>query len=404
MRKRNDSGIGMLILAVLLVGMVLIPTVNAQEENNYSVTAEEAFKHANTRMIRFIATDTQKFESWEGASINPKPLEFYDINDQKLYYQFSVHKNNKTISKIDVGANKTLGQPIQVIEFNPIPYNITEVMEKSIETAEKDYPTGEIESTKMVVYSYPKIGAMTVVKDKTTGDEYRIFIDAYTLDVVPDEPTNETKLGVCSIYEQKSKNEINKNLKKWQKSDEFTKSIEHAATNNGVNINMPVTEKDVKKLSDDTTIVRRSTSYYLDTTLYGQENDHYCAPACGQMIAEYYDVSHTQDYIYQKMGPGYTTGGNVINSNQLNYYQSSTGLNKPRSTYVTVFTFDQAISEINSNRPFVSIRDSHSRVCSGYLNDYPDRYLAIDDPLPENYGYSYMEEFGSEDYRVYVRS
>lgn len=217
MRTRNDSGIGMLILAILLVGMMLVPTVNAQEENSHSVTAEEAFKHANTRMIRFIATDTEKFGSWKGASIDPKPLELYDINGQKLYYQFSVYENNKTIGKIDVGANKTLGQPIQVIEFNPIPFNMTEVMEKSIETAKSNYPTGEIKSTKMVVYSYPKIGAMTVVKDKTTGDEHRIFVDAYTLDVVPDEPTTETKLGVCSIYEQKSKNEIDENLKKWQK-------------------------------------------------------------------------------------------------------------------------------------------------------------------------------------------
>ncbi|MDD3901943.1 MAG: C39 family peptidase [Dysgonamonadaceae bacterium] len=381
-----------------------IPAVSAQDEKNHSVTAEEAFKHANTRMIRFIATDIHKFGSWKGASIDPKPLELYDINGQKLYYQFSVYENNKTIGRIDVGANKTLGQPIQVIEFNPIPYNMTEVMEKSIETAKNNYPTGEIKSTNMVVYSYPRIGAMTVVKDKTTGDEHRIFVDAYTLDVVPDKPITETKPGVCSIYEQKSKNEIDENLKEWQKSDELTKSIEHAATNKGVNISLPVTEEDIKKLSDDLTVVATSTSKYLDTILYGQENDHYCAPACGQMIAKYYGVTHTQNFIYQKMGPGYDTGGNVYNKNQLNYYQSSTGLNKPHSTYVTAFTFDQAISEINYNRPFVSIRDSHSRVCSGYLNDYPDRYLAIDDPLPENYGYSYMEEFGSEDYRVYVRS
>lgn len=393
----------MLILAILLVGMVLVP-VNAQEENNYSITAEEAFKHANTRMIRFIATDTQKFGSWEGASIDPKPLELYDPSGKKLYYQFSVYENNKTIGKIDVGANKTLGQPIQVIEFNPIPFNMIEVMEKSIETAKNNYPTGEIKSTKMVVYSYPKIGAMTVVKDKITGDEYRIFIDAYTLDVIPDKPIAETKPGVCSIYEQMSKSEIDENLIKWQKSNELTKSIEQAATNKGVNINLPVTEEDIKKLSDDTTIVGRSTSYYLDTTLYGQENDHYCAPACGQMIAEYYNVSHTQDFIYQKMGPGYEIGGGVYNNNQVNYYQPSTGLNKPHSTYVTVFTFDQAISEINNNRPYVSIASDHSRVCSGYLYDYPDRYLAIDDPLPEDYGHSYMEAFGSEDYRVYVRS
>ena len=109
-------------------------------------------------------------------------------------------------------------------------------------------------------------------------------------------------------------------------------------------------------------------------------------------------------FIYQKMGPGYASGGGVLNNNQLNYYRPNTGLNKPDSTYVSVFTFSNAVSEINNNRPFVSIRDEHSRVCSGYLSDYPDYYLAIDDPLPEDYGNSYMEDFGSEDYRIYVRA
>lgn len=32
-----------------------------------------------------------------------------------------------------------------------------------------------------------------------------------------------------------------------KKSDELTKSIEHAATIKGININMPVTEEDIKK-------------------------------------------------------------------------------------------------------------------------------------------------------------
>lgn len=65
-------------------------------------------------------------------------------------------------------------------------------------------------------------------------------------------------------------------------------------------------------------------------------------------------------FIYQKMGPGYASGGGVLNNNQLNYYRPNTGLNKPDSTYVSVFTFSNAVSEINNNRPFVSIRDEHS--------------------------------------------
>ncbi|PAV12737.1 hypothetical protein ASJ81_05460 [Methanosarcina spelaei] len=90
--NRNKIGISILVLATLLVGITLIPAASAQKEDNYSVTVEEAFKHANANMISFIAANTPGFENWTGASINPKPIELYDINGKKLFYQFSVYK------------------------------------------------------------------------------------------------------------------------------------------------------------------------------------------------------------------------------------------------------------------------------------------------------------------------
>ena len=45
--------------------MVLIPAASAQEGDKYSVTAEEAFKHANAHMISFITADAD-FEEWNG--------------------------------------------------------------------------------------------------------------------------------------------------------------------------------------------------------------------------------------------------------------------------------------------------------------------------------------------------
>lgn len=42
--SRNKITTGVLLLAMLMVGMVLIPAASAQKEENYSVTAEEALK------------------------------------------------------------------------------------------------------------------------------------------------------------------------------------------------------------------------------------------------------------------------------------------------------------------------------------------------------------------------
>jgi hypothetical protein len=121
---KKKFGIGTLLFAMLLVCVLLVPAVSAQG-NDYSVTAEKAFEHANAQMIHFIATNTDGFGSWIGASIDPKPLELYDPAGQKLYYQFSVYKNSNLIGRIDIGADKKLGQSVQLVELDPKPFDAT---------------------------------------------------------------------------------------------------------------------------------------------------------------------------------------------------------------------------------------------------------------------------------------
>jgi hypothetical protein len=374
--NRNKITIGILLLA-MLVSMVLIPAASAQNRDNYSISVDKAFEHANAHMLYFIATNTPGFENWTNVSIDPKPLELYDLSGQKLYYQFSVYKNTSLIGRIDIGADKKMGHSVQLVELDSKPFDATEAMKKSIEIAKNEYPNGKIKSTQLVVYDYPSIGAMTVVKDKTTGDEYRIFVDVYTLEMIPDEPATETNRGIWSIYEQRLKNGIDKNLKNWQVSDNLTKSIEQAATNKGVNINMAVTKENIKKFSGDTVTMATTIQYDLGSpTVYLQTKYYYCAPATAQMLTKYYNgVKPSQDSIYQMMG-GVAPNG-ISPQNQLSYYKSSSGLNKPNSYLSSDVTFNKAVSEINNYRPFRSGTGDHARVCRGYKQTDSAQYLRI---------------------------
>lgn len=404
MTVKTKFGTNILLLTMLLVGILLVPAANAQEADKYNVTAEEAFTHANAHMIQFIMTNTTGFENWTGASIDSKALELYDINGQRLFYQFSVNKNNNPIGKICIGANKTLGQSVRLVQFDPKLLDSAEAMNKSIEIAKKEYPTGEIKSTKMVVYDYPEIGAMTVVEDKTIGVEHRIFVDAYTLDAVPDRPATKTHFGVWSIYEKISKNKIDVNLKKWQSSDELTKSIEQAANNNGININLPVSKEDIKKLSSGTAIVATTIEKDLGTpTVYLQRKTYYCQPASAQMLTKYYrDTKPSQDSIYSMMD-GIAPNG-VSNEKALIYYRASNGLNKPNSYNSSDVTFNKAVTEINNYRPFMSGTSTHARVCRGYKQVDSAQYLRICDPYPTSLGMAYWKAPGSENDRIYVGS
>ena len=400
---KNKIGIGILVLAILLVGMILIPAASAQKEDNYSVTAEEAFKHANANMISFIAANTPGFENWTGASINPKPIELYDINGKKLFYQFSVYKEKKLTGTIDVCADKTLGPSIYDIKFDPKPYKSAEAMKKSKEIANNKYPTGEIKSTVMVVYSYPKVGAMTVIKDKAAGDEHRIFVDAYTLDEVQDKPVTETEfgdLGVWSIYEAILENDVEENLKEWKKSDNFTKSIEQAATNKGVNINVAVTEENIKKLIGDAAIMA-ITSGDVSVPLFTQETIYYCVPTSIQMLCEYFNIptsTPSQTYIYNYLD-GVPPAG-------LTYYDIEEWVediwDKTPTVRTSALSNIDVVTEIDNERPFFSLISGHCRVCRGYLNQGGYFYLHINDPEGGNLYYE-RTYGGPEVGRVYVR-
>lgn len=119
-------------------------------------------------------------------------------------------------------------------------------------------------------------------------------------------PATETQPGAWSMYEQISKNQVDENLKKWQNSDDLTKSLEQAATDKGVNINAPVTEENIKKLSGNKMIAANavksnifSPASVVQKTLsvsdFQQDNWYFCAPASAQMISAYYNVGYSQN-------------------------------------------------------------------------------------------------------------
>ncbi len=403
--------IGMLFLAISIIGLALIPFANAQEENNYSVTTEEAFESANANIINFIVANAPGFENWTRATIDPKPLELYDITGQKLFYRFSIYKEKKVIGTIDICANKTLGPSVYDITFGPKPYEMSEAVKKSKEITKNKYPTGKIESTNMVVYSYPRVGAMTVVKDKA-GVEHRIFVDVYTLDEVQDKPATETEFGVWSIYDQILKFGNENNLKEWEKSDNITKSIKKAAANKGVNINATVTEENIKILGDEV-VLDSFTGKILDVEGIGQERDVFCGPACIQMLCEYYNNPTpvpTQDTIYRGDGlwswnPDsiYTSG---LSANDIVEW-ATCRWGKTGTITTRLFNSD-AISEIENERPFFTMIPGHFRLCKGYITQDGYTYLRINDPLPvgSTYGTPGVLErtYGSSEIeRIYVR-
>ena len=102
---------------------------------------------------------------------------------------------------------------------------------------------------------------------------------------------------------------------------------------------------------------------------------------------------------------GATAPSGATNPQQLAYYKASNGLAKSGSVDDSSPTYNEAVSEINSNRPFKSGITGHARACKGYsYTDFGVQYLKINDPSPVGSGCSTVESPGQELNRIYVRS
>lgn len=379
MKKNNLLRISTLLMALFLI-FAIVPAMGAQSDENYDVSAKKALEHADAHATYFSIIDALEFEDWKDADIDPQPVEFYDIEGKKLHYLFSVYDSKQLIGRIEVNANKTLGYPVQAFEFDPRPFDQNKAMEKSIEIANDKYPSGEIQSTRMVVYSYPKFGAMSLVIDKATGNKHRVIVDAYSLELIPDKEPTENEPGIWSVYDSISEDKAGENVARWDSSSEVIELMQQPYT-------------------DAQNELPRIGSKELDVPLYGQEESYYCAPATAQMIAKYYGVTHTQDYIFGIMDGD--TGG-CTNSEQLTYYKASNGLDKDGSYHDDTPDFNDVVSEINNERPLKSAVTGHARACIGY-QDYGIRYISINDPWPVNSGSNRLEIWGNVVNHIFVK-
>jgi hypothetical protein len=159
----------------------------------------------------------------------------------------------------------------------------------------------------------------------------------------------------------------------------------------------------MKEIDSDKTITN-THEYELDVPIYLAGTDYYCQPACAQMLTKCYrNTKPSQDSIYSMMG-GVAPEG-IDNREALIYYRASNGLNKPNADSTTKYlTFNDAVNEINNNRPFMSGVTGHARVCRGYKTSGSSKYLRICDPAWRSIGRPYWEAIGAESDHIIMRS
>jgi hypothetical protein len=272
-------------------------------------------------------------------------------------------------------------------------------MKKEVENAKKlvaeNHKNATVTSSKVVCYSYPKIGIMVDIQESKSNEEKSRLFDFSGSEIIGKSINDTNSLEVAdiwSLYAEIPEEELEERLTAW---DEYDKRAKKIADNNFKGDEVQIKIAGVQKT--------------LPFTRYAQENSYYCAPATGKMIAKYYNVIHTQAYIAGMMLVVTGLGTSVYD--QLEYYEDSDGLDKDGSDYDSSPTWAEAKTEIDNNQPLATLISGHTRACAGYCQGADgNNYLYIYDPWSLSFGNSYRGGIYWEDwdsithkYHIYVK-
>jgi len=377
--------LSLVLLALLLAAMAMVPMVSAA--NNYSkekftladsntIPKEVAYKNAMKTMQEFTSSGALN-PKWDGATLDPKPLEIYDLNGAILTYQFTAEKGGMKIGVVDASASKVVGGPVLSIDMNPTNIDGKKIDSKIEEIRNKKYSDYSLLSKKIVSYQYPKLGVLVIFSNPKTGDIKRIIIDTNNYSVVPEEKSRiEGEPGAWSYYDEMSVNQMKENLQM------------------GANLQkLNVTPK-------------YASQKILSFTRYSQTSENWCAVTVAQMISQKYGYSRNQQAIANVMGNGGGQGSTP--SMELSYYQSSIssgGLNKTNSidVYSSSANWYNAADEIDGGRPLKVGNMGHARAIAGYKIENGINYLYIYDPDPNRLLPSWEMYTGTYNNFVYVK-
>ncbi len=405
----NYRKIGLILLALLLAGMAMVPCVNAADTHNENVLretieanyvpVETALNQASFTLNEFVSSDALgERETWLGASVNPNPLVIHNTDGTRLFYLFTIEKNNRKIGEIKVAATKVIGNPVFTIgpatKSLDIPDLEQKVTREAVRYAKKDSPI----STKLVSYAYPKIGIMAEYTDAQTNAAQKIIIDAYDDTIIPDRsPRYEGDRGIVSFYASYPAGQVSEFIDMWSKYDQRIREIGQSNPRPESSGNVVTAES----LQSFAALSTATTEYNVLSpfTLYGQETSEWCTVGTAKMISQWFGVSRTQTAIAAKMGIPTSSPyrGATINE-ELTYYQgsiSSGGLGKSSSLdYYTTY-WDDSKDEIDNGRPFKVGNAGHARAVAGYIRSSSTgyTYFLFKDPYPVNQGSEYWEWF-----------
>ena len=140
------------------------------------IPKDELLEHVYLSVLCSSAAGIPIIADWAKASVTKVPVNIFDINGKPLFYDYTIKKGAEVLGTVRACASKILGSPVISYEVGSRYWDFEVAVKKLTPRVKKEYPRLKIIGTKLVCYSYPKIGVMFEMIDEK-GKSHRLIFD-----------------------------------------------------------------------------------------------------------------------------------------------------------------------------------------------------------------------------------
>jgi hypothetical protein len=379
----------------------------------------EILEHILLSVLRDASMDLPGIPAWLTAGVQKEPIQIFDINGSILFFDFAIKKGTEILGYVRAGADKVLGFPRIAYEMGPRYWDFDVAVKKLTPRVRKEYPSWILLGTKLVCYSYPKLGVMFEAVNER-GEASRLIFDVADFSLIPEKPPRAQVEGAYawSFYGSLTEDIRKISLKRFEQFDKWRLEIPEGLRKEimASRTLLPYVERvkwPLKKTS--TKLLQYCTHYAYNEArshhcfvLHAQQKNDYCAVATCQMNLCYYRYYYSQDDIAPALN--YAPGG--CPSDQSPGYEQLS-CNHLDATFDSSPTWEKARDQIDALHPLKSGISGHARACAGYsyvwwlFGGITEKKLYIYDPWPWNADYKlggavYWEDWDSITHTNYV--
>ena len=354
---------------------------------------------------QFVATQLRGAGHVAGAAIGQIPLSIHDTNGQPLFHDYPLLLGGANVGTIRCAANRRLGSAVVSISHSPPGWNPDAALRMAMESLHADQPKAKVRSMQLVCYAYPKIGVSLTYELRGKGKSLTEIFDAASGKPVArsDKPSHQfTRYSLLNSVpaadiparlNRFADIELHVDKLKQDQPHLFNTPVLKAAAETGISSKVAVQLLGTRQ--GGVLLSPYCPNSPPGLTHYAQILDYFCVDASAQMLLEHYGYNYTQNQIAVAMGTtaaqggtsgsGLTSGFASLTNNTLKLSfddQASRGQQ-----------FQDAMTEIDANRPLFTQVPHHYRVCMGYYENTIDllfltlginQMIYIYDPWPWN--------------------